>query len=485
MALVLLLGACTDSDRSLEVIGTDGDGSTPTTASDPHDGDSPVDGSIENWDDYSEDVLEPGLSQREFVCADGISFHYDPYDDSRSTGSMVLTLGDGSELVAGGGWAELEAEFVDMALLEFEGRTALRVVDQATGVEQACPETGSQGSLPKGAGPARIDSCAVSPPWGVMGGQQVTYLGERGDEGVVEVHRNGALLNTMLVGVTWEDVLKIRQLETSNEKPDEVPQIVFGAPGEIFYSDFGSPAGELSYALVVRDSEGVELQRIECGSVVVPSLESVTCSLDLLDGFPRLTISGGAFPQEVRRNGEPIEYSLEVRGLVDANATVGVELQYEVTVAAPILGAPSQVVQCGSITAQEVALEDRIRSLAEQISPAHWYGEVTPICDDCNPTPLLLGWNLTKVYRWEDGTFTPIEETTAPWFTSPGAVPQLLLDSIEAGRDVQAEFDGREISQWSFDGEGASYRCLDGDTAPIEIRTPYHQQILDACQNDP
>ena len=91
VALVFLLGACTDADTTLEVIGTDVAVSTTTTPSDPHDGDSPVDGSIENWDDYSADGIEEVLSPRKFVCVDGVSFQYDPYDDSMSGGSGTVT----------------------------------------------------------------------------------------------------------------------------------------------------------------------------------------------------------------------------------------------------------------------------------------------------------------------------------------------------------------------------------------------------------
>lgn len=478
IALLLLLSACAQADSSLNA----GETSSPTTAN-TTDGAAAMEESGTPTTVH-DDMLSDPILPRVFVCPGGVSIQFEPYDDDRSTGSSTLTLEDGSEVFAISDWVELEAGFADSALLEFEDKTALRLVDRTTGDERACPEEGGRGSLPTGTDSAVIESCAVSPPWGVMGGQQVTYQGTKGNAGVVEANRNGSLVATMLVGVTWDNVLALRQVETSIELPGEDYQQLFGSPGEIFFSDFGSPSGELSYDLVVRDGAGTNLQRIDCGAVVVPSLESVTCSLDLLDGFPRFTISDGAFPQELRRNAERIEYSLSPGGLVDASAPTGVPLSYEVTVSALSPDGQSHTIQCGSITAQEVPLEERVRSLVHRIGPAHWYGEVTPICLDCDPGPLLLGWNPPKVYRWNGGAFTSIEDSSAPWLTSPGDVPQLLLDAIEAGLDVQAEFDGQELKQWTVDGEGASYRCVDGDTAPIEIRTEYHQTIVDSCSDD-
>ena len=471
---LFLASSCTDSGTALEAVSDQAQTTVTSVASPTTDPD--LSESMEEGDDG---VAYPEIQN--YVCSDGTEFGLSTFESEWPDPTAPLLLSDGSEVLPGGEWIEVETGFIDSRFLEFERKTALRFIDQSTGDEQVCLAEGADSAPAAGTQPANITSCWVNPPWGVMGGQQVVYKGERGDSGVVEVHRNGAPFTTLSVSVTWDQLLAIRQAETSETPTPDAP-VLFGSPDQIFFSDFGSPSGELSYALIVRDDAGAEVQRAECGSVVVPSLAEVTCTLDLYEGWPRLSVSGVPFPEEVRRNGEVIEFSLSVGGLLDSNAPSGVPLEYEVTVSGMDPGVPMQTVQCGSIEARPLPLDQRLRSQLDRIGPAFWYGEMTPICAECDATPMHIGWEAGVAYLWEEGEFSIIVGSTQPWFTSPADVPRLLLDAIEAGREVDATFDGLEIAQWTIDGEGASYRCLGGDTAPIEIRQNYQQAQVDECE---
>ena len=471
ITFLLLATACSNSPE-LDVVAQE----RPTTTA--------AEGSEQENDDAEqppETISGPSIIEpTEYQCPNGALIDFDRFDLDRTIGPETTTLADGTERRSYGGWVADGELLFDAEPLQFQEKTALRVLNQATGEEWACPASGDAGLLSAGSTTPEIVSCSVSPPWGVMGGQQVTYLGIRGDVGTVEILRNSASVSSFLVGLTWSDLLTIRQSGLADE-PVEDGIDPFGQPGEIFFSDFGSPSGEMSYDMVVRGPSGDEIQRVECGSVVVPSLDSITCSLDLLDGYPRITVSDGGFPQEVRRDGQPIELSMSVNGLIDTTASPDVPVQYEVTVLAPIAEVDPQVVQCGSITPVAIDLRQKIESAAGQIRAPHWYAEVLPICSECGLEPISLGWNTSETFQWIDGAFSPLVVANELWYTSPGDVPQLLIDSIDAGLEVAAEFDGFELVQWSIDGDGARYRCLDADTAPVDIRTPYHQSTLDLC----
>ena len=71
---------------------------------------------------------------------------------------------------------------------------------------------------------------------------------------------------------------------------------------------------------------------------------------------------------------------------------------------------------------------------------------------------------------WRDRE--PTSASGAIWERPPLEVPGFLAEQIRAGADVSVQFtaDGRQVGQWTVNGQGALVVCSEVSTAPLDIR---------------
>jgi hypothetical protein len=247
-------------------------------------------------------------------------------------------------------------------------------------------------------------------------------------------------------------------------------------PPQGSFSDFGAlgvPVGTVrTYELHLTVVGGE--RTVACGSAAIPAdLPGPTCTLSLFAGHPQIVLDDGHgttfFPDmlTIRRDGEALTLGNQWGPPIDVGAEPGSTHHYDVEVRDRMLGRPPATTDCGSITAAVPADDsEAVRAgaeLFERVVPGSYLYATAEV--DGRPVDLVMQSAGAAGFVYAPGH--PADDALNPY-----AVHDRLLEAIAAGRPVTFELDQATglPRTWAIDGVTRSYRCVNIDTQPPDLR---------------
>ncbi len=257
-----------------------------------------------------------------------------------------------------------------------------------------------------------------------------------------------------------------------------------GWPVEEVVSDIEEPARIASFArhLAGEGADGpVEIRasllgpdgwvEISCGSgrMITVADVDITCSVDLVDGVPRIAAVGVDGLSTIRRQEAELTFPPGMVAL-DFAAPRGELISYSIEV---LVSGSSVTADCGSVDVPTVLDVGAALALTREVAayPAgpyvYWeYAFICPGCDTALQTTVFFITDAPPVVdRQPEGH---------PGLLSPFTVRDYLIEAVAAGSEVSVEFlDYGRIGTWEVDGVGIRTSCLIADTLPPELGATY------------
>ncbi len=257
------------------------------------------------------------------------------------------------------------------------------------------------------------------------------------------------------------------------------------ASGDDAFSDVDVEIGTAySYQVVVVDADGNESEPVSCGSgQLLAQSSDVACGVRVSDvGLPEVSWDGVLLVQQVAVLRDGVEIAADTTTpFVDSEAPPDAVSSYSIAVSdATGQGRVDQTVECGEAT-PNVAETGGVYDLAGAIEASrsfmspYQYVRLEPICPGCRGTaelyltPAAGGVHVIE-QAWVDGV--AVDRLDQLWMLDPLTVAATLDEAQRSGSSITFDIDVDTglVREWTIDGVGARYDCVEIDTAPLESR---------------
>ncbi|MDA3038559.1 MAG: hypothetical protein O3C27_03345 [Actinomycetota bacterium] len=210
---------------------------------------------------------------------------------------------------------------------------------------------------------------------------------------------------------------------------------------------------------------------ISCGRgrMITAADVDIACSVELVDGVPRLVTATGGGPYSIRRQGTELRFPLGIDAL-DFTAPRGERVSYSLEV---FVSNDAVTIDCGSVDVPSELDTNAVLGHARRASAyaggpfVYWeFAFICPGCDSALQTTVFLVNDAPPVVDRQPAGL--------PGLLSPFTVHDYLLDAIAAGSQVSVEFLGYGwIGTREVDRIGIRTSCPIADTLPPELGATY------------
>lgn len=241
------------------------------------------------------------------------------------------------------------------------------------------------------------------------------------------------------------------------------------------FAAMGAPLGiDRSYEmhLSLDGPAGATERLVACGTAAVPAeLPVPTCTLTLMGGVPRITLSdvGLAYAPDtltVIRDGEPLPLAGQLDGTrTDLGAPPGPH-RYQVEVRDPLTGRAPVTADCGSVTVTDPPTGADALRAGEEVFDTVMLGPYLYARAEQGGVPV----DLVMQYTGPGFDFHPAHP--GPESLNPYTIHAQLIAAVEAGTPVTFELDPATglPRTWTVGGVAYAYRCVNVDTASPDLR---------------